>query len=300
MIYFLTTRRARYTIGVYLKNVAPDAQRWLTPLTYERWLTRRRHLPGVYVLSDIERLSPRQASRAAAVCDELAGAGPCRVLNYPLRSLRRFELLRTLQSRGANRFNVYRPAEANDVRRYPVFVRGENDHKGPQSPLLANREALDQTLRHLGRRWKGWRPKIITEFCDTADAQGVYRKFSAFKIGDRIIPRGVFFSQHWMVKTWGLTDDALLEEERRYVFTNPHEAELRDVFRLARIDYGRIDYALQDGALQTWEINTNPSLPSGYSDASAPRKPVLAWFRDQLHRALQELDGLASAPAAVA
>ena len=42
--------------------------------------------------------------------------------------------------------------------------------------------------------------------------------------------------------------------------TNPHEAELRAIFKLARIDYGRIDYGIKDGQIQVWEINTNPML----------------------------------------
>jgi hypothetical protein len=52
----------------------------------------------------------------------------------------------------------------------------------------------------------------------------------------------------------------VLEMERRYLETNPHEQDLRKIFRLARIDYGRIDYAMLGDRLQVWEINTNPHI----------------------------------------
>ena len=52
----------------------------------------------------------------------------------------------------------------------------------------------------------------------------------------------------------------LLEKERRYLETNPHEQDLREFFKLARIDYGKIDYSILGDRLQVWEINTNPHI----------------------------------------
>src|SRR2546430_577175 len=101
---------------------------------------------------------------------------------------------------------------------------------------------------------------LVTEFCDTADGAGIYRKFSAFIVGDRVVPRHVFFSRRWMLKVPDLVTDALVAEERTYVETNPHEHELRAIFDLAGLEWGRIDYGVRDGALQIWEINTNPQL----------------------------------------
>ena len=44
------------------------------------------------------------------------------------------------------------------------------------------------------------------------------------------------------------------DEELRYCEANPHEAWIAEMFRLARIDYGRIDYAVQAGVprLSSW------------------------------------------------
>src|SRR3546814_10272912 len=41
---------------------------------------------------------------------------------------------------------------------------------------------------------------LITEFCDTQDDRGLYRKYSAFNVGGRIIPRHLHFSRSWQVK----------------------------------------------------------------------------------------------------
>ena len=54
--------------------------------------------------------------------------------------------------------------------------------------------------------------------------------------------------------------------------SNPHEAEVRRIFDLARIEYGRIDYAFRDGRMQVWEINTNPMLASDDSSANPARR----------------------------
>ncbi len=44
---------------------------------------------------------------------------------------------------------------------------------------------------------------------------------------------------------------------KRYFKINPHEPELREIFRLAKIQYGRVDYSILNGTIQVWEINTN-------------------------------------------
>ena len=112
---------------------------------------------------------------------------------------------------------------------------------------------------------------LIEEFCDTRDASGLYRKYSAFAIGERIVPRHVFFSRDWLLKAPQLVAQELVAEELAYVRDNPHEAALREIFALARITYGRIDYALKDGRVQVWEINTNPQLLS-FDDGGGPSR----------------------------
>jgi hypothetical protein len=218
---------------------------------------------GHYIFSDLELLSEDEAQRAALVWQAVAEAHPeVRLLNHPTRSMRRYELLRSLRERGMNTFDVYRLGEARSPVRYPVFLRVENDHGAARSPLLRTSEELAANVALLESQGWNRHSLLVTEFCDTIDAAGIYRKYSAFVVGDHVFPRGLQFSKHWVQKRADLLDDALLGEERAYVEANPHADVLRGVFRLARIEYGRADYGLRDGAMQVWEINTNPHITS--------------------------------------
>jgi hypothetical protein len=182
------------------------------------------------------------------------------VLNDPERTLRRYDLIRALRREGVNDFTAYREHEARDRGRFPMFVRREHDHDGARSDLLHD----DHDARDAVAKLRADDPELgdllLVEFCDTADAHGVYRKYAAFKVGDAIIARHLFLSHHWHVKGVELRDPASLQEETDYVSTNPHTDALRPVFELAGVEYGRMDYAFHDGRLRVWEINTNPTI----------------------------------------
>ena len=72
--------------------------------------------------------------------------------------------------------------------------------------------------------------------------------------------------------------------------TNPHERELREIFRLARIDYGKIDYAVLGDRLQVWEINTNPTLAPTPDRIVAERRAVLSQRVERIAAAFAEID----------
>ena len=214
--------------------------------------------PQIYIFTDVERLDAAETDRALALRERLeAHPDTARILNHPARSMRRFEVLRTLRERGLNSFGVYRAAELPDAPRFPVFVRDENEHGTGFSGLLRSRAELAAHLETLGGRLDG---KVVVEFCDTADAAGVVRKYGAFKVLDRIIARQIHFSREWIVREPDIRTPETAREELEYVETNPHAEELREIFDLARIDYGRIDYSVVDGRIQVWEINTNPMI----------------------------------------
>ena len=237
----------------------------------------RRTLPaGTYIFADVERLSAEDTVRADLLWKALASAGVgVRLVNHPGRSMRRYELLRTLYERGINRFNVYRLTEARWPERYPVFLRGENDHAGPRSAILRSRDELDAAVEALGDGAPGREGMIVTEFCDTADERGIYRKYGAFIIGDRIFPKHLVFSRYWANQGPELTDPDMLAEEREYVERNPHEAALRAICRAARIEYGKIDYAILGGEPQVWEIATNPTINALKANRHPARRALL-------------------------
>lgn len=256
-----------------------------------RTLRAGRALPrGTYVFADVERLSAEDTVKASMLWKALASASPgVRMLNRPGRSMRRYELLRTLHERGINRFNVYRPTEARWPERYPVFLRGENDHAGPRSALLRSRDELDAAVEMLDHGALGREGLIVTEFCDTADERGIYRKYGAFVIGDRIFPKHLVFSRHWANQGPDLTEADMLTEEREYVERNPHEAALRTICQLARIEYGKIDYGVLDGKPQVWEIATNPTINAPKAQRHPARRALLDRFDERVGEALQRL-----------
>jgi hypothetical protein len=102
---------------------------------------------------------------------------------------------------------------------------------------------------------------LVAEFHDTASPDGYYRKYAAFIVGDRILPRSMAYGRSWMLKHENTeVSEAVLLEERAYLHGDPHASQLADIVRLAGVDYGRIDYAVQDGRVQTWEINLHPTI----------------------------------------
>lgn len=294
MIHFLTTRRHGYTLRHYLDSFGRAVRDWFRPMTYGELFQSRSLPPGAYVFADLERLCPRNRSLAAHVRDRLAALGTGPLLNDPARTLRRNDLLRTLHERGLNDFRAYRYGEDLTQVRLPAFVRGEDDHRGGLTPPLDHADALAAALRAARWSWRGHRANFVTEFLDTADAEGVYRKYSAFCVAGRVIPRHVFFAREWMIKKPGLVDSRFVAEERRYVEDNPHRERLAEIFAIAGVGYGRIDYGIWRGRIQTWEINTNPMILIAEDRGCGPRMPVHDLFAGRLAEAFEAIDRAAA------
>jgi hypothetical protein len=271
MIFFLVTGKHRYTVDPFLRSWAHGLASEFVVVPYEA-LPNNASLPaGTYVFSDLERLTASQRPLVAGVCEQLARAGSAvRLVNHPVRTLRRYDLLRGLHASGANRFNIFRAAEPGQPWRYPVFLRQEGEHTGSLSKLISDPENLHKAVRALIMARFDPQDLLVVEFCDTKDESGLFRKYSAFRVGDRILPRHILFSRHWVLKDQDLLEPRHIEELKIYCGTNPHEHKLRTLFEFAGIEYGRIDYSMLDGAIQTWEINTNPLVikaPDNYPTA---------------------------------
>jgi hypothetical protein len=290
MIFFLSTRRNRYPIDRYLASWGGEFRSVIQPIAYEDFLEFDDLIPGVYFFADLEFLTEAQRRKAVAAWDRLSRGSEDTVLfNHPTRSLLRYDLLKTLHARKINDFTVYRPNEDLAALRFPAFLRVENDHQGFRTAPVATEEELRTALRDLREahgRDPGW---LITEFCDTSGADGVFRKYSAFLLAGTIIPRHLFFSRDWCLKNADLTEEALLEEERAYLRTNPHADELIRIFGIAGLDYGRIDYGVLGGRIQVWEINTNPMIASFGSYRLESRLDVHEIFVDRVAATWREL-----------
>lgn len=246
----------------YLERWANEFRSHVDLVSYDE-IFRSNDLPRcVHVFTDIERLDSEDRERAAYLWGTLQRQAPeIELLNHPLLAMRRYELLRTLREAGVNDFDVYRLTEARRIRRFPVFVRGENDHKGAESGLLGSQEELAAFVKSLVDAGKSRDTRIAVEFHASKGPDGLYRKYAAFCLAGVVIPRHLFIGPHWMVKDeTRIRDEAKFAEERRYCDEHPHAAWIASVFKLANIDYGRIDYGIVDGKPQVFEINTNPTI----------------------------------------
>jgi hypothetical protein len=260
-------------------------------LTYED-SPRASALPdGTFVFADVDRLPPDTTASAAELWDALAARGPrVRLLNRPGGSMRRFELLRALRERGSNRFDVRQLHEPRADLRFPVFVRDSLEHRGALTPLLPDAATLDAALAELRGAGRRDDELLIVEFVDTSGPDGIYRKYAAMVVGERVLAHHVMFGHAWEVKAPSLAEPAMIGENRAFQLANPHEPRLRELFRLARIEWGRVDYAVLEGGLQIWEINTNPTLLSSPRRYNEAQRPAKLWFADQVVAAMLALD----------
>lgn len=300
MIRYLVPRREDYTIREFLELWGKPLAGRMTVEHYEE-LPARGELPaGAYIFSALDHLTPSGRAYASAVANRLSGAGPgFRLLNLPDRALLRFELLEELHRRGWNSHRAVRASGDVEGLRYPVFVRDECWHTGSLSPLLHTRAELRAALARAIVRGHRLADLLAVEFIDTADSEGVFRKYAAFRVGPAIVPRSVAVGRHWMLKFEGSEHtDASYREEAAYVRENPHEDALRRIFEVAGVDYGRVDYSMKDGAPVVWEINLNPSIGRGLRPAQtvlsdrlrSQREETKTWFYERFLAAFDAID----------
>ncbi len=294
MIHFLAPRGDDFTFREYLGNWGRGLAGRASILHYEDFASRPSLPAGAYVLAALDRFDPPALSVFAGLCDELSQAGPdVRLLNAPSVTLQRLPLLEELHRMGLNRHRAIPAAEDARELKFPVFLHEEHLHNGALTPLLETPEALERALGQLVVRGRRLRNLLVVEFCETADADGVFRKYSAFIVGDRILARSMERGRDWMLKhaVSEFTESAL-REEQDYVFQNPHEQALRRIFEIARVEYGRIDYSLKDGEIETWEINLHPTIGRGPGESRrrlpAELEPLKQETKTHFYRLFQE------------
>lgn len=290
MITMLATRAHRYTISSFAGRFAGRVGRSISAVSYDDVLARARLQPGTYVFCDLERLAPAELDAAGGLYAELqASPGRYRVLNDPRRHLDRVQLSSRLRQAGINDFAVRPLAAWESEPRYPVFVR-QGGHRGGASELLPDRDALEAAVSELAP--EAPEPDVlVVEFLDTRGADGLYRKYGVFRIGDRWVRRHLFLSTEWMVKDPIVGSWRSALEEHRFLIEDSCPEGIARVFELAGVDYGRIDFAYHDGRLQVWEINTNPMIMSrrSFTGRNWLRTPGQLMVRGRLIAAFREL-----------
>jgi hypothetical protein len=231
VIHFVVPAAHAGMMREYLELWGKDVADRLRIVHSESLPAALRAAPGTYVLAALDQHRPAMDAYIQAFHAALSGRRDVRVLNHPTRTLQRFALLRELHTRGQNRFRAVRVDE--DLRRltYPVFVRNERTHDGALSALLNAPSEVEAAVGRLLVQGNAVRDLMVVEFCDTADADGYFRKYSSFVVGDHIVPRSLSYSRSWMLKFQGSDFSArMAQEEQDYVLQNPHEGALRELF----------------------------------------------------------------------
>jgi hypothetical protein len=304
MIFFVVQDNSYLSNAEYIETQARAIAHRLQLICYPELAFRKKLPLGTYVFCALDRLTDAEREIALRAWDALSAAGSeVRLLNHPTKTMLRYDLLRWLNDSGFNQFRAYRVSETTSPRRYPVFLRMENDHTGDIGGLLHNQTQLYAALARAVLLGYHLRDLLIVEYCNTACADGFFRKYSAFVVGDQVLPRFSNVNRHWMVKAAGQhMDESTVMEERRFICENPHGATLREIFRQARVEYGRVDYSVLDGQLQIWEINLCPTIGRGPLVQSASPlmekyRPLREVGRQHFYRRFQAaLEGIDSGP----
>lgn len=260
---------------------------------------------GTWIFQDIERLVEWERLRAARIATELEKSG-ARVLNHPVRACGRYELQRRLFTQGINRFQTFRGDEMRMPTSWPVFIRFEHDHKSPNPTLFYNPEQLNAALAAMVSQSIPLGALLIVEYCGEQGADGLWRKYAAYRVGDEIIHHHLVREDSWVAKNGNpdlqFDEDAwraLRTEERDYVESEGDPHQLMRSFHIGSLEFGRMDYNLVGGEPQIYEINTNPVIgearPEGDKVPDVPRDKL---HRRANHKIIEALRRLDSAPGA--
>jgi len=294
MIHFAVPAAQAAAMKDYLAVQGKSLCEEFRALPYEDLAQQLEFARGTYVLAALAQFSPAMARLLFEIYKEHKEIEGFRFLNDPSKSLQRLELLTELHNRGLNDFRAVRAnSDLKDIT-FPVFLREERQHHGAISPLLNSVGEIHQAVGRALVEGHELRNLLIVEFCDTADEMGFYRKYAAFVVGKRVIPRSLNYGRHWMLKHSETEFTVpMVMEELDYVSKNPHQQQLLEIFELARVEYGRIDYAMKDGKLQTWEINLHPTIGRGLRPRSKNVPADVDAIRDEVRRIFY--DGFESA-----
>jgi hypothetical protein len=273
---------SEFAVDTYVSNRGRALAGLVRKHTYDELLAQSQLPRGTWIFAAVDRLGPAGLAIAARLATAVESAG-CPVLNHPGRVLRRYDLLSRLHQEGRSRFRLERAANYSGTLRFPVFIRRENQHEVSISGLIWSHSAVRRAILRARLTGLPLDDLLVVELCDLSH-NGWHRKYSAWRVGDRIMCRHLQSSRHWVVKSdSGEKDEAAAHLESQFITDNPHRDLLKEYFDFASIQYGRIDYALDGDRVQVWEINTNPTIGPGPRVADSAEKES---FREMIRPAV--------------
>ena len=227
---------------------------------------------------------PEDNGRVLGNLRKLLRGHPAKIVNRPEGILRstRDQVSRTLagiddlQVPRAVRFAAMNPDAAPKAIEkagldYPVIVREAGTHTGRIVGCFDDSDSLRAALQKGGDH-------IATEFVDFRSADGIFRKYRVFFIGDRIIVRHMLASDHWNIhakdrQRFMLGRPELIEEEKG-LFEDPENSfqpEVATVLKAVRqrmgLDFFGMDFGFgRDGRVVLFEANATMNFFPFLSD----------------------------------
>ena len=288
MIVFVSTEQHRYTN----RDLAKEPGSRVRIATYDELFTFEQLPRAAYVFTDLDRLSDERLEHASKSFRMLRKNG-LPVYNDPSRFLGRYGVLRRLHHEGINEFNAYRVDSLEKPARWPVFIRADGDHKRPLSDLLHNQEELDAGIARVIGEGAPISTLLIIEYAAEEVRPGLFRKLSVFRIGEQMVGFICVHDNQWLVK-YGKPNIAtadMYDDEFRMVRDNPYGEEMRRIFQLIGLEYGRVDFGIVNGRPQIYEINSNPDVklnPKSFGNEQRDRSNAL--FKEKYLAAVDTLD----------
>lgn len=228
------------------------------------WLFRAFRLPvATYIFTSIDRLDANERRLAGKIYRHINKAGEgSKALNDPAHAMGRFRLLRALYDVGINNFNAYLAYDAPKPAQFPVFVRRNSQSTAPLSELLGTQAELDAAIAKLEHQGEPLDDLIVIEYCAQEIAPNTFQKWSAYNAGGEISLNYAISESNWLVK-YGeidIIEERFYAQEIELLKQNAFQDQVRRVFEIAGIEYGRVDFGLVDGEPQFYEINFNPEF----------------------------------------
>jgi len=228
------------------------------------WLYRTFKLPSAtYVFTGIDRLDFNERRLAGKIYRHIKDAGEgFLALNDPAHAMGRYALLKSLHAAGINKFDVYLGSSQPKPTNFPVFIRRNSTSTMPLTDLIQTQPELDEVLQRLCDFGEPLDDLIVIEFCAEPVSDGVYRKYSSYFAAGKTVLNWSAFEKRWMVKDtiMGIVADQVYLDEYSIVEQNAFAEEVKTVFTIAGIEYGRVDFGVVSGRPQFYEINFNSNF----------------------------------------
>jgi hypothetical protein len=145
----------------------------------------------------------------------------------------------------------------------PIILRQLGTHSGK---IVGRFDAMDEAVAALTPG-----DHVATQFVDFASGDGLYRKYRAFFIGERIVLRHMLVSDHWNVHAKDRSrfmaehPQAVAEERALLESADPFQPSVRQVLDAVRdrmpLDFFGMDYGVtQGGEVVLFEANATMSF----------------------------------------